>query len=400
MNEQHIHDEGTFGKYFHIILNMADDDLDPFEYRLLGHYRRVCGDDGYCNEAIETTAKRCRMSLAKARTTRKALRKQGYIRFDDKTAGVTLNVTLVNRMEENVKRYTESVKSDTPIRSDSPTPIESKSPPLSDSIAKEEPIKNNQDQKPITVSSPISKPKERESQDSKGSRKNAPPKVSWYVFCVINDKNVYLGPAPTKTAAEEYARGHGTLTMNAPDGAAIMPWPRVMQPAELLDTWIVAFGKENLPAGFKYGPCLRFMKDLLKDGVKNLTCAGELYRAWADAQSGKPTLTWTVDEVILAVRRALGLCSSAVTAADIHAFVRDKRGETDLSGNHFWNGKLMSFKFVADNITSWKADQTPERPAQAAPKLPEHRLWFKDPTTGRDLRYEPCTCSLGHDHDA
>lgn len=33
-------------RYFHQMLNMAEDELDPFEYRILGHYVRRAGHGG------------------------------------------------------------------------------------------------------------------------------------------------------------------------------------------------------------------------------------------------------------------------------------------------------------------------------------------------------------------
>ena len=55
-----VTNEAPPGKYFTMLLNMADDDLDPFEYRLLGHYIRVCGagKDGSCFETTRTTAQK------------------------------------------------------------------------------------------------------------------------------------------------------------------------------------------------------------------------------------------------------------------------------------------------------------------------------------------------------
>lgn len=162
-------DFGPTGKYFHIVLNMADDDLDPFEYRLLGHYKRVCGISGSCYESIETTAKICKMSVAKARQTRRALKRLGYVSFNDNTNGRPVDVDLIDRMEENIKRYLTPIKNVTPIESDrastsivfdsalKPTPIESDSPmqgqPLSNPIDKEEP--NTKNKKEPIATSPV-----------------------------------------------------------------------------------------------------------------------------------------------------------------------------------------------------------------------------------------------------
>jgi len=99
-----IHDEGTAWRYFHIMLNIEDDELDPYEYRLLGHYRRVCGvNNTPCVEGTRETAKRCKMSIGKVVETRKKLAEVGWIRLHEEKN--RLVVTLVDKMPENVARY-------------------------------------------------------------------------------------------------------------------------------------------------------------------------------------------------------------------------------------------------------------------------------------------------------
>lgn len=99
-----IKDEGVTDRYFHIMLNMADDELDPYEYRLLGHYRRVCGAKNVpCTESTRTTAERCKMSAGKVSETRQALAAGGWIWISEE--GNRVIVTLVDRMPENVARY-------------------------------------------------------------------------------------------------------------------------------------------------------------------------------------------------------------------------------------------------------------------------------------------------------
>lgn len=99
-----IKDDGVTDRYFHVMLNMADDELDPYEYRLLGHYRRVCGAKNIpCTESTRTTAERCKMSAGKVSETRAALAAAGWIWISDE--GNRTVVTLVDRMPENVARY-------------------------------------------------------------------------------------------------------------------------------------------------------------------------------------------------------------------------------------------------------------------------------------------------------
>jgi hypothetical protein len=98
-------------KYYHMMLNMADDDLDPYEYRLLGHYRRVCGENGNpCEELTRVTAAICHMSTGTISKTRKALESKGWIELTyvdvPGTNLKTIHVSLVDRWRENVERYT------------------------------------------------------------------------------------------------------------------------------------------------------------------------------------------------------------------------------------------------------------------------------------------------------
>ncbi|HBU29603.1 MAG TPA: hypothetical protein DEB56_08260 [Thiobacillus sp.] len=102
-----VTNDGPPGKYFTMLLNMADDDLDPFEYRLLGHYIRVCGagKDGSCFETTRTTAEKTRMSRMNIQKARDSLREHGWIRFEKGKPRQPLLITIVDRMAENVARY-------------------------------------------------------------------------------------------------------------------------------------------------------------------------------------------------------------------------------------------------------------------------------------------------------
>lgn len=103
---QRVTDNGPFGKYFHIMLNMADDELDPFQYRLLGHYKRMCGEQNRpCWEAIATTARKCKMPVSRARAARLALAVAGYINLVETAPGETWEVTLIDRMADNIAKY-------------------------------------------------------------------------------------------------------------------------------------------------------------------------------------------------------------------------------------------------------------------------------------------------------
>jgi DNA-binding MarR family transcriptional regulator len=111
---EHIHDDGALGKYFHFMLNIADDDLDPYQYRLLGHYRRVCGTHGKCTQSIREIAEICQMSRGMVTNTRDKLVAGGWItaqRVVKDGADQGYIVTLIDRMKDNIDRYVQTPKS-------------------------------------------------------------------------------------------------------------------------------------------------------------------------------------------------------------------------------------------------------------------------------------------------
>lgn len=109
MTRQHITDESVSGrKYFHTLLNMVDDDLNPYQYRLYGHYVRVAGEHGACYESVRTTARITRMSPAmvvKTRNELTALRFIECVKSDDPNE--TIAVTVVDRWADNIARYSD-----------------------------------------------------------------------------------------------------------------------------------------------------------------------------------------------------------------------------------------------------------------------------------------------------
>lgn len=68
--------------YFTMIPHMADDDLDAPEYRLYGHYRRVCGENGgQCDETEKTTMSKTRLGRHALIRARNSLIQHGLIRI-------------------------------------------------------------------------------------------------------------------------------------------------------------------------------------------------------------------------------------------------------------------------------------------------------------------------------
>lgn len=113
-NNQDIQDEGGAWKYFAPMLHIDDDDLDAYQYRLLGHYRRVCGANrGKCTESTKTTATVTKMSTGKVSAVRKQLAELGRINLDIKRAGTT--ITLRDCWRENILRYSQPSPDENPV---------------------------------------------------------------------------------------------------------------------------------------------------------------------------------------------------------------------------------------------------------------------------------------------
>ncbi len=109
--------------------NMADDLLDPFQYRLYGHYKRWCGESGHCTESLSTTAERTKMSRDKIISVRQWLIENGWITTEDIARG-TLKVKVVDRWIENSNRF-QSVDISTELyESDYEPPVDISTPPV------------------------------------------------------------------------------------------------------------------------------------------------------------------------------------------------------------------------------------------------------------------------------
>lgn len=104
---QNIVDPSDLRKWRTELPNLYDDsDLDPFEFRLLAHYKRV----GTCIESLGTTARKCKMSTGKVSETRQALSDKGFVvltkRETPNEAGhIGYSITVVDKWEENFAHY-------------------------------------------------------------------------------------------------------------------------------------------------------------------------------------------------------------------------------------------------------------------------------------------------------
>lgn len=111
---QRIKNEAPTHKYFTTMLNMADDDLDPFQYRLLAHYIRKSGHGGVIDESVRETAKATQMSTTKVQKARDELGAMGYLKINKPSKeqarkGETVHIVVVDRWSENVNRYAKGV---------------------------------------------------------------------------------------------------------------------------------------------------------------------------------------------------------------------------------------------------------------------------------------------------
>lgn len=103
--EQVIFDLSDLKKYRTELPNLYDDaELDVYEYRLLGHYKRV----GICREGLPTTAKKCRMSEGQVSEKRQSLADKKWISLERIEMGgkrYRYVVRVVDRWIENFARY-------------------------------------------------------------------------------------------------------------------------------------------------------------------------------------------------------------------------------------------------------------------------------------------------------
>lgn len=140
-------------RYFHIMLNMADDDLDVYEYRLLGHYIRV----GKTFESTRTTAKNTKMSVGKVVSTRMSLHVKGYVRLEYGDKNDTVTVHIIDRMAENVARYNvHQMNTDDDQRSPDEQGVQDMNAGSLDGCSPDEPKKNPKDKNPKDRSKEIS----------------------------------------------------------------------------------------------------------------------------------------------------------------------------------------------------------------------------------------------------
>lgn len=108
MSNQQIEDDSDLRRYYASVPHIADDEMDPYQYRLYGHYKRVCGEkNGQCTENTATTAKKTGMGMSKVKSTRKWLADNGWIRlrYEGPSGDQTANIRIIDRWRENFDKY-------------------------------------------------------------------------------------------------------------------------------------------------------------------------------------------------------------------------------------------------------------------------------------------------------
>lgn len=114
--QQEIVDASDLRKYRIELPNLYDDaDLDPYEFRLLAHYKRV----GTCTESTETTRKKTRMSKAQVSDRRQSLHNKGFIvmqkvYLDEEKKTYSYRITVVDKWRENFETYSTRSHSEHP----------------------------------------------------------------------------------------------------------------------------------------------------------------------------------------------------------------------------------------------------------------------------------------------
>lgn len=105
MSKQTIHDPSDLRTYRIELPNLYDDsDLDPYEFRLLAHYKRV----GNCWESTKTTAEKCKMSTGQVSQARDRLHDKGFIIIAEELHEKgTLQITVIDRWAENFEKYSK-----------------------------------------------------------------------------------------------------------------------------------------------------------------------------------------------------------------------------------------------------------------------------------------------------
>lgn len=104
MTENYIQTQETPRNYFTMLPNLVDDlDLDPYEFRLYCHLRRVSGERGACWQSTATLAEACKMSAGKVSQAKQKLATVGLIAIEERRTdgGINHVITVADIWEQN-----------------------------------------------------------------------------------------------------------------------------------------------------------------------------------------------------------------------------------------------------------------------------------------------------------
>lgn len=355
------------GRYFHYMLNMADDDLGPYEYRLLGHYRRVCGAYNHpCTESTRTTASRCKMGVGTVSQTRKWLFENGWIDLADVDGKI--RVILRDRMPENVIRYSRSSPEQAP---NSCSPHEQTVHPMNTVFTTRTPCSPGERSESTIKNQPP-----EESSLNQGHQADHDPHApgddddTAWLKTELQDR---FGLSPTiqaqllkRPALELAALAIRALEKgDAPAALLITMVMREQQPTpdELARARAALAARSWDASGGDVAPT---PLDALMDQAKTAATWIGLIDAWREALP-VPPVGYAYSE---AHRRWAEQMFDDwhITAQDVTAFVREKYDPAKSDG--FWLDKSMKLQHVYQNIRAWKYGRDAAAAAREAPALP------------------------------
>jgi len=296
-NQQEIIDDGDLRRYRTELPNMADDDLDPYQYRLYAHYKRVCGgNDGTCWESVRKTASTTKMSADKVIAPRQWLADNGWVRLKQQENG-RYHITIINRWMENFSRYApnnngQSVRDVEQFAGDSVRDAEQNLPETPGSVRDVEPEvfemsnqRSNSSKKEQTTTAREPKPKEEKQSGGSGSQ--------------TRHRQLDKDYGELCTAIEDNGFGFMTKMLADEANALLDEYPLVW----ILDALKVAVGANKRQMRYVKGILVKWRADG-RDPVSPPAAAA--------AEPPKPAV-YTLPPAAAAMKRAAELAAQGVT---------------------------------------------------------------------------------------
>lgn len=199
----------------------------------------------------------------------------------------------------------------------------------------------------------------------------------WYVFCVMDGKNVYVGPAPTRKAAEKHAKGCGVLTQRQaiPPGSPVVPWSQIPPAQRKAQPW---------------------------DGL-----ADEIARVFFEARdrAGMNAVMGRVGPILHGDKRSNRCGGILAYECERQGVSRDQLDYPALVAfvQRVWTyfqaknpGKEL--KDCAKVLDNWQACRGLQAPPPAAKPKPVYHIHFTQDENGKS-KPNPCYCEIGANHD-